>query len=239
MNSLKSLAKYLSSKTWLNQDYYSVQAMYFIRGTRTIRFLLIWVISICSITHSVAASSNQLVSRYSLHLLGANIGEFSITQTGEKGNLTIDVITDVNVNIIFPYRIKYVQNTIYSQGILQSSSVETFKNGKLNSTVRITLKDNSYLLISDGDTTTINDTITYSGSLIYFNEPKGTCKIYKERTFEMRQIIPIGEHTYIIKDDKNREINRYYYEEGILQYAEMRHTLGTIVFKRITNKVDD
>jgi hypothetical protein len=33
------------------------------------------------------------------------------------------------------------------------------------------------LLIADGDTTTINDSIEYSGSLIYFNEPTGIKKI--------------------------------------------------------------
>ena len=241
MNSMKSVGKYLSSKAWSNQDYYFDQTRYFIKGTQTSRFLLICVISICCITYSVAnASSNQLVSRYSLHLLGANIGEFSITQTGEKGNVTIDAITDVNVNVIFSYRIKYVQNTIYMQGILQSSSVKTFKNGKLNSTVRITLKNNSYLLISDGDTTTINDTITYSGSLVYFNEPKGFTKIFKERNAQTMWISPVNEHEYIIKDDKGREINRYYYENGTLQYAEMRHALGIIELKRVkTEKNDD
>jgi hypothetical protein len=240
MNSLKSVGKYLSSKAWSNQGCYSDQTRYLKKCPRTSRFLLIWVISICCITSSVAnASSNRLVSRYSLHLLGASIGEFSITQTGEKGNVTIDAITDVNVNVIFPYRIKYVQNTIYNQGILQSSSVEAFKNGKLNSKTSLNREEDSYVLISDGDTITINNTITYSGSLIYFNEPKGINNIYKERSAETMRISPVNEHEYIVKDEKDREINRYYYENGTLQYAEMKHTLGTIVLKRIRNKVND
>jgi len=233
MNSLKSVAKYLLSKAWSNQGYYSDQIRYFIKSPRAIRFLLIWVISICCITTTAnAVNPNQQISRYSLHLLGANIGEFSIIQTGEKGNVTIDAITDVNINIIFPYRIKYVQNTIYNQGILQSSSVEAFKNGKLNSKTSLNREGDSYVLIVDKDTSIINGLITYSGSLIYFNEPLGVKQLYKERTAEVRQLTSISNHTYIIRDEKDRELNRYYYEDGILEYAKMRHVLGTIELKR-------
>lgn len=73
--------------------------------------------------------------------------------------------------------LKYVQHTVYSKGILQSSRVETYKNGNLNSSSLLKHQNKSYLLIADGDTTTINDSIEYSGSLIYFNEPTGIKKI--------------------------------------------------------------
>jgi 3-phenylpropionate/cinnamic acid dioxygenase small subunit len=91
----------------------------------------------------------------------------------------------------------------------------------------------SYQLIVDGDTTIINDSITYSGSLIYFNEPNTKKRIFKERNAEMRQIAPEEEHSYIIKDEKGRVLNRYFYEGGILQYATMRHALGNVELKRV------
>lgn len=189
---------------------------------------------------SVIASPNKMTSRYSMYLLGRNIGEFTVTQTGRNGNLEIEAITDVKVNLLFFYQIKYVQNTVYEQGILKYSHVETHKNGKLNSDFWLKLEGNSYLLVSDGDTTVINDSIGYSGSLVYFNEPKGIKKIYKERNAEMMWISALNGHEYIVRDIKGREINRYYYENEILQYAEMRHAVGTIELKRITtNKNND
>jgi hypothetical protein len=169
-----------------------------------------------------------------MHLLGANIGEFSVRQTGENGQVNIEAITDVNVNLLIFYRVKYVQHTVYNQSILQSSRVETYKNGKLNSTIRLKLQNDSYLLVADGDTTIINDSIAYSGSLIYFNEPTRIKKIYKERSAEMQQINSVSEHTYVIKDENEKELNRYFYEGGILQYAQMKHSMGTIELKRIT-----
>lgn len=200
------------------------------KGNRNVKYFLCFLLAIL-LYSDVLAKSNELTTKYSMYLLGVNIGEFSVTQKNENGNVNIEAITDVKVSLLFSYHVKYVQNTVYEQGVLKSSNVKTYKNGKLNSDMSLKLKKDYYLLVIDGDTTVINDSITYSGSLIYFNEPFGVKQLYKERTAEIRQLTSISEHTYIIKDEKDRELNRYYYENGILQYAKMRHTLGNIELK--------
>ncbi|MBK7479802.1 MAG: hypothetical protein IPI69_08860 [Bacteroidales bacterium] len=56
----------------------------------------------------------------------------------------------------------------------------------------------------------------------------------------MQQINPVSEHIYVIKDENEKELNRYFYEGGILQYAQMKHAIGTIELKRITtNELND
>ncbi len=199
---------------------------------KTILFLLIGILFFTS----VSAKTEELATKYNIQMLGVNIGEFSVTQTSKNGNVNIEVITDVKVNLLFSYRIKYVQKTVYKQDILQSSHVETYKNGQLNSTIWLKLEKGSYLIISEKDTSVIHDLIEYSGSLIYFNEPKGIKKIYKERSAEMRPLEAVGEHTYIIKDEKGKELNRYFYENGILQSAKMRHTLGSLELNQIAEQ---
>jgi len=172
-------------------------------------------------------------SKYDLEMLGAKIGEFSVTQKNENGNVEIEAVTDVKLKFLISYRVKYVQNTVYEQGILKSSNVKTYKNGKLNSDMTLKQEKNVYLLIADKDTTVINDSITYSGSLIYFNEPLGIKRLYKERTAEMEPLTRLTEHTYIIRDEKDRELNRYVYKDGVLEYAEMRHAMGMLELKRV------
>jgi len=169
-------------------------------------------------------------------MLGVYVGELSVIQTNNNGNVNIEAITDIKVNLPFPYRIKYVQNTKYKQGVLQHSHVKTYKNGKLNSNMRLDFVKGLYQLVTDEDTTIIIDSITYSGSLLYFNEPSTIKRIYNERRAEMRRITPVYERTYIIKDEKERELNRYYYENGILQSAKMRHTLGTLELNRVNEQ---
>ena len=208
-------------------------------GISNIKYVLIFPAAIIFFT-TASAKPKEMTSKYNLEMLGAKIGEFSVTQKNENGNVEIEAVTDVKINLLFSYCIKYVQKTVYEQGVLKSSNVRTYKNGKLNSDMSLTLKKDYYLLIVDGDTTVINDPITYSGSLIYFNEPKGIKNIYKERSAEMKQIDAVGNHVYVIKDEKDRELNKYYYENGILKYAEMRHTLGTFEILRETeNKGND
>ena len=199
---------------------------------RTVKTILCLILSIFIFT-SVSAKPEELAAKYSIHLLGANVGEFVVTQTTNNGNININAITEIKVNLLFSFHIKYIQSTVYNQGVLQNSHVETYKNGKLNSSMWMKYEKEAYQLIVDKDTTTIKEPITYSGSLIYFNEPKVTTRIFKERNAEMRQIVPEDKHTYIIKDEKGRVLNRYFYEGGILRYATMRHTLGNVELKRV------
>lgn len=202
---------------------------------RQIKYILVLLLGIISFI-SVSAKPEELATKYNIQMLGVSIGEFSVTQVSENGIVNIEAITDIKVNLLFSYRIKYVQNTIYKQGVLQYSHIKTYKNGKLNSTICLKLEKGSYLLITEKDTSVIHDLIEYSGSLIYFNEPKGIKKIYKERSSEMRPLEAVSEHTYIIKDEKEKELNRYFYENGILQSAKMRHTLGTLELNRINEQ---
>ncbi|MEA2043616.1 MAG: DUF6134 family protein [Bacteroidota bacterium] len=182
---------------------------------------------------SVTAKPVTLTAKYKIYMFGSNVGEFSVVQKTIDGNVTIDAITEVEIGFIFSYRIKYVQKTEYKQGVLQKAKVKTYKNGKLNSTMNLKYVNKRYILTIDGETSTIKELIIYSGSLIYFNEPKGITRIFKERNAEMRQISPEGNHIYVIKDEKGELLNRYFYKNGVLQKATMRHTLATVELIRV------
>jgi len=187
----------------------------------------------------VSARPNEMKTMYSINLLGAKIGKFSVIQKSENGNINIEAITDVEVKLLFTYRIKYIQNTVYEQGVLKSSNVKTYKNGKLDSDTRLKLENDVYLRIADGDTAIVNYPITYSGSLLYFNEPLGIKQLYKERTAEMRPITLVSDHTYVVTDENKRELNKYIYKNGVLEYARMQHSIGAMELKRVTENSQD
>ncbi|QGY46540.1 hypothetical protein GM418_23620 [Maribellus comscasis] len=209
-------------------------------GVGNIFPLLYRILFLFLLLSSVSAESKEITSKYTLEMLGSKVGEFSVTQKNENGKLNIEAITDVKVKLLFSYRVKYVQNTVYEQGVLKHSNVKTYKNGKLNSDMMLKQEKDAYLLVVDGDTTLINDSITYSGSLLYFNEPLGIKQLYKERTAEMLSIALLSAHTYVVKDEKERELNRYIYKNGVLEYAKMRHALGTLELKRVSeNTMND
>ncbi|MCG6190394.1 DUF6134 family protein [Maribellus maritimus] len=230
MNSLFPV-KYHFQKKYFNNKHLSLRNKFWLLNT-----ILFFVL----VTSSVPAKSKEITSKYNLEMMGAKVGEFSVTQKIENGKLNIEAITDIKVKLLFSYRVKYVQNTVYEQGVLKSSKVKTYKNGKLNSDMVLKQQKDAYLLVVDGDTAVVNDSITYSGSLLYFNEPLGIKQLYKERTAEMMQITSLSEHTYVVNDEKEKELNRYIYKNGVLEYAKMRHALGMLELKRVTeNTVND
>lgn len=230
--SIRKNRKQLSKNSLPQKSTTSNFDCYVKKGKKRLKYVVFLLFAFVVFT-SVTAIPVTLTAKYHIYMLGANVGEFSVVQTSNDENITIDAITAVEINLLFPYRIKYVQKTEYNQGVLQKANVETYKNGKLNSSMSMNYTKEAYLLILDGDTTFIDELITYSGSLIYFNEPKATTRIFKERNAEMRQITPEGNHSYVIKNEKGKLLNRYFYENGVLQKAIMRHTLGTVELKLV------
>ncbi|MCK3683143.1 DUF6134 family protein [Maribellus sp. YY47] len=188
-------------------------------------FVILWINS--------SFAQEEQSARYNIWVFGMNIGEFSVTQKEKNGNIDIQAVTDVEVKLIVPYRVKFIQNSAYKQGSLANFHVQTLKNGKINSDTRLEREGNAYVLVKDGDSTVVNENITFSGSLLYFNEPKGISKIFKERSGEVQKIEKIADHSYLITDEKNKKAHEYSYKDGILQQAELKHPLATIYLKRV------
>jgi len=184
--------------------------------------------------HSAFAQEQNI--RYNIWVMGMNIGELSVTQSGENGNLDIHAVTDVEVKLIVPYRVKFIQNSTYKDGSLANFHVQTLKNGKINSDTKLEKNGNAYVLVKDGDSTMVNENITFSGSLLYFNEPEGISQVFKERSGEVQKIEKVADHSYLISDEKNRKAHEYSYKDGILQQAELKHPLATIYLKRVISK---
>ncbi|MEL7589277.1 MAG: DUF6134 family protein [Prolixibacteraceae bacterium] len=182
---------------------------------------------------SLSAQSTDRTAKYRLRVLGMNIGEFTVNQKIAGGDMRIEAITDVEVKIIFTYRVKYIQKSLYREGSLWSSHVQTIKNGKLNSDMRLEKKDeSSYLLVEDGDTALVKGNIDYSGSLLYFNEPKQISYLYNERSGEKKTLKAVADHTYVIVEGKEKKTNEYEYENGILARALLIHPLATVHMER-------
>ena len=193
------------------------------------RYKIVLLTGFCLLLFAFAFSqpANRTI-KYDLRVLGMNIGKFTVKQQSRGDEISIEAVTDVKVKIIFTYKVKFLQHTLYKNGMLANSHVETIKNGKVNSDTRLTKEGSTYILVKDGDSTLIHDQITYSGSLLYFNEPELVSSIYKEISGDKSSINHTGDHTYVVTDEKGRITNKYEYKNGILDHAELKHALATI-----------
>lgn len=171
-------------------------------------------------------------AKYRIRALGMNIGEFTVNQTKLDNEISIDAVTDIEVRIVLSYKVKYTQQSHYQGGDLLKYRVQTLKNGSMNSDTQLKRMDEAYLLIKDGDSTWVNQNITYSGSLLYFNEPKQDSLMYNERSGEMKSIRATADNTYVITDRKGRRTNEYRYKDGILESAVLEHPIAKIYMDR-------
>jgi hypothetical protein len=205
------------------------------RKMKKIYILLSALIFCFSTSVPVVAQTGGQSVRYNLRVLNMKIGELNVNQQVTGDEVVVDAITDVKVKIIFTYKVRFLQHSIYRQGALWSSHLQTIKNGSVNSDTWLKKSGDGYLLVQDGDSTLIHDKITYSGSLLYFNEPVHTPVLYQEIDGEKRNMKQEGEQTYVLTDKKGHVTNTYVYKNGILDHAEIKHTLANIYMDRSTN----
>ncbi len=174
------------------------------------------------------AQSNERFLTYNIKALGMNLGQFTVKQICKDGVINVEGITDIKVQLLLSYQVKYIQETTHKNGHLIKSHLQTRKNGEVNSDTWMLAQVNDYLLIKDGDSTLIQDSINYTGSLLYFHEPVNVQYLYKEKSGDKRIIKLIGEHTYALVDEKGHTTHEYTYQDGILSRAKIKYPLADI-----------
>lgn len=190
--------------------------------------LILFLLTTLFLSMQLEAQQVEKSIKYGISALGMNLGEFSVIQRINDGVVSVEGITDVKVKLLLTYRVKYIQETTYQNGHLTKSHLQTKKNGETYSDTWLIAQNNDYLLIKDGDSTFINDDITYTGSLLYFNEPIDSKYLYKEKSGEKRRIKLTDAHTYVLINDEGQITHEYKYKNGILVHATIKYPIADI-----------
>lgn len=160
--------------------------------------------------------------------MGMDVGTITVHEELKGGDLFVKAISDVEVRLIFKIRAKYVQESRYRNGILQESLLKTYKKGKVNSTTQLTINDSGYTLNKDGKLSQIDDVINYSGSSLWFHEPKEGMAMYFEISGEKAQVKLISDHKYTVKHPNNGNKNEYTFKKGLLKKAVIKHSMANV-----------
>jgi hypothetical protein len=177
---------------------------------------------------SISALGQSKTEVFNIGALGMNVGTITVNQQIDGDRLVVEAISQVEVRIVFKFKVKYIQTSIYEKGELVSSSLKTYKKGVINSDTRLTKKGSGYGLEKDGEKSYINDRIYYSGSLLYFHEPISIKNLYFEINGEKTSIENAGLHKYLITDPHNGKKNEYTYKNGVLKQAIIKHSMANV-----------
>lgn len=194
-----------------------------------IKLSLVLIILLSIVFIPVNAQHDIKLLKYNVKALGKNVGEFTVSQnTNDEGILNIESVTDIKIRMLVSYHVKYTLQSTHKNGILIQSHLQTTKNNKLNSDTWLIADANNYIRIKDQDTTIINNQITYTGNLLYFNEPNNIKHVYKEKSGEKRLIKPIGDHMYALVNSNGDTTHEYTYKDGIMVNATIKNSIADI-----------
>lgn len=175
-----------------------------------------------------AAQSNLEKSVYNIRAMGMDVGTISVKQEINNDIIKVEAISEVEVRIVFKIKVKYTQTCTYVKGVLQESLLEIYKKGEVDSTTRLTKKGNGYTLNKDGEISYVKDVINFSGSLLWYHEPKVGAPMYFEISGEKTMVEALKPHGYLITDPHNGNKNEYTYKNNKLKEAIIKHTMANV-----------
>jgi len=154
-----------------------------------------------------------------------HLGQLSITKTQEKDLIKIEATSEVKVHLFISIDLKYKLTANYRNDSLIFSSVTTYVNGKLHSSRTTEKTGENYSVTKDGHLSKLYYPISYSGALLYWQEPINVANVYSEFDSIEKPIEVLGPGTYKLTDPKSGHLSKYYYSNGRLVKATIEHTL--------------
>ncbi|WP_179022185.1 DUF6134 family protein [Winogradskyella forsetii] len=182
------------------------------------------LIIILILNSQLVKSQNETLN-YDLSVAGNSIGTLTTVKTVKGNSITYTANSTATVHLFGETQISTSLTVEFTNGILQSSHYKIEKNGTLNDESTIILKDGVYTINHNGKTSQINTPITYTTTMLYFDEPKKVDTIFAELEGINKNITKLETSIYQLTDPGNNHTNNYTYENGVLKEALISHTL--------------
>ena len=135
--------------------------------------------------------------------------------------VTYENHTALSIRMLATLRLKFFQQARYQKGVLQEAEFKLWVNGSMHRHSSILRQGNGYRLLIDGKESFVDGPIQYSAACLMLDEPAEFRRIFSEQhgAFHDLKMNP-RTHQYH-KTDPQGKINRYRYEQGLLQWAEL------------------
>ncbi|HFX17772.1 MAG TPA: hypothetical protein ENK64_01350 [Flavobacteriales bacterium] len=162
---------------------------------------------------------------------GEKIGDMVVVKTSHDDLIEIKVVSKVKSRIFVEIEVKYIGQVIYKNNRLHYSRVTTYVNDQVHNITTTINKGNYYTINKDGNIFKYHKPIYFSGMLLFFKEPNFISHLYSEANAYDNTIKLINKGVYQLTDPHTHGHNQYYYKNGRLYKASIKH--GFISFEYI------
>ncbi len=138
---------------------------------------------------------------------------------------------DMRVKLLVQLHLKYEINATYNKNQLLSANVDNMVNGKPHHSSTILWQDSYYILqIKNRKSQKLLDPISYSGILLFFEEPTGVERVFSEYSGHFGTLKLIGKNQYELLLHNGKK-NQYVYEGGVLTRANINSSMVNFQLK--------
>jgi hypothetical protein len=168
-------------------------------------------------------SQNRLLN-YKILRNGNKVGTVRFRESNSGNMKYLQIESEVKTRFIFSFNAHAKEEAVYSNGVLQHSSIYRKLNGNEKVNKQHQMENNRYL-IHAGTSESISKVypITYNMLCLYRKEPVNITAVYSDNFETFLTIQKMEAHQYkITLPDGN--YNYYRYKDGILNEIEIHHT---------------
>jgi hypothetical protein len=161
---------------------------------------------------------------------GEKIGDMVVVKTSHDDLIEIKVVSKVKSRIFVEIEVKYIGQVIYKNNRLHYSRVTTYVNDQVHNITTTETKGDYYTINKDGKILKYHEPIYFSGMRLFFKEPRTIIHLYSEANAYDNIVTFIKEGLYLLKDPNTQGHNQYWYKNGYLTKATIKHALISFVY---------
>jgi len=217
---------------WLNRKYGKRVGQYlsqkrFLLFSPLRRALVPALIVLLLLLTALIAKSQEKKWQYKIIRNDDEIGTVKVSMAQDSTHCSVKVVSDIRFRMLFRFSAYVVEETMFSNNIMQYSSIYRKWNGseKINRQTRTA--GSHYEVANFGKTIVVPYyPVQFHVLQLYYKEPLLVKKVYSENNQQFFELQKTGDHSYklLLADG---DYNQYFYEHGICTKVDIYHSFFT------------
>ena len=180
-------------------------------------------------TATVVLAQEQKLS-YAVHRNGKRVGDLNVRKLRAGTKTTYRIQSEVNVRMLLSVSVKALEQSVYENEVLQSSSVLRHVNGKEKANKRIHNNGRGLTVSENGESHELkNFLVKYNTHCLYGTEPVHYTNVFADNYQQFVPIVKVADHHYRISFPDGNS-NDYFYENGVCKKVKVRSQLFDVEF---------
>jgi hypothetical protein len=188
------------------------------------------VVFACLFFAATVSFSQEQKLFYAVQRNGKKVGDLSFRSLRAGTKITYRIQSEVNVKMLLSISVKALEQSVYENEVMQSSSVVRHVNGKEKANKQIRNNGKGLTVSENGENRELkNYLVKFNTHCLYSTEPVHYTNVFADNYQQFVPIVKIADHHYRIAFPDGNS-NDYFYEKGICRKVKVKSRLFDVEF---------